>query len=94
MSQAIPPASQLFRRIGDVGDSGRLTGAAQDQVTAQLSSGVIEQRPMAIHCSMRQPSDELPGSLAFGAQIEEIVLRLIQVLRWEQRGQLALNGHP
>ena len=50
---------QLFTRIGDVGVNGRLAGAAQDQVTAKLTSGVMGERPMAIHRSIRQPSDEL-----------------------------------
>ncbi len=62
---------QLFTRIGDVGINGRLTGAAQDQVTARLSSDVMEQRPMAIYRSIRQPSDELPEPLELKAQIEE-----------------------
>lgn len=62
---------QLFTRIGDVGVNGRLAGAAQDQVTAWLASGVMEQRPMAIYRSIRQPSDELPEPLALRAQIEE-----------------------
>lgn len=64
-------AYQLFSRIGDVGINGRLAKAAQDQVTATLSSDVMEQRPMAIHRSMRQPSDELPEPLELRAQIEE-----------------------
>jgi len=62
---------QLFTRIGDVGINGRLAKVAQDQVTAMLSSDVMEQRPMAIHRSIRQPSDELPEPLALKAQIEE-----------------------
>lgn len=62
---------QLFTRIGDVGINGRLAKAAQDQVTATLSSDVMEQRPMAIHRSIRQPSDQLPEPLALRAQIEE-----------------------
>ncbi|WP_299592861.1 hypothetical protein [uncultured Tateyamaria sp.] len=57
-------------RIGDVGVNGRLAGADQDQVTAMLSSDVMEQRPMAIHRSMRQPSDELPEPLELKAQVE------------------------
>lgn len=61
---------QQFSRIGDVGLNGRLAGAAQDQVTATLSSGVMEQRPMAIHRSIRQTSDELPEPLELKAQIE------------------------
>jgi len=61
---------QQFSRIGDVGVNGRLAGAAQDQVTATLSSDVMEQRPMAIHRSIRQPSDELPEPLELKAQIE------------------------
>lgn len=62
---------QLFSRIGDVGINGRLTGAVQDQVTARLSSDVMERRPMAIYRSIRQPSDELPEPLELKAQIEE-----------------------
>ncbi len=62
---------QLFTRIGDVGINGRLAKVAQDQVTATLSSDVMEQRPMAIHRSIRQPSDQLPEPLALRAQIEE-----------------------
>lgn len=62
---------QLFTRIGDVGINGRLAKAAQDQVTATLSSEVMEQRPMSIHRSIRQPSEELPEPLALKAQIEE-----------------------
>ncbi|WP_120499033.1 hypothetical protein [Roseovarius sp. EL26] len=62
---------QLFSRIGDVGIDGRLAGAAQDQVTARLSSVVMEQRPMAIYRSIRQPSDDLPEPLELKAQIEE-----------------------
>ncbi len=62
---------QLFSRIGDVGINGRLAKAAQDQVTARLSSDVMEQRPMAIYRSIRQPSDELPEPLELKAQIEE-----------------------
>lgn len=62
---------QQFSRIGDVGVNGRLAGAAQDQVTATLSSDVMEQRPMAIHRSIRQPSDELPEPLELRAQIED-----------------------
>ena len=62
---------QKFTRIGDVGINGRLAGAAQDQVTAMLASDVMEQRPMAILRSIRQPSDELPEPLELKAQIEE-----------------------
>ncbi|WP_282158834.1 hypothetical protein [Shimia thalassica] len=62
---------QLYSRIGDVGINGRLAGAAQDHVTARLSSGVMEQRPMAIYRSIRQPSDQLPEPLELKAQIEE-----------------------
>lgn len=62
---------QTYSRIGDVGISGRLAGAAQDQVTARLTSGVMEQRPMAIQRSIRLPSDKLPEPLALKAQIEE-----------------------
>ena len=51
---------QLFTRIGDEGINGRLAKVPQDQVTARLSSDVVEQRPMAIYRSIRQPSDELP----------------------------------
>ena len=61
---------QQFTRIGDVGVHGRLAKADQDQVTATLSSDVMEQRLMAIHRSMRQPSDELPEPLELKAQIE------------------------
>ena len=39
--------------------------------TATLSSDVMEQRPMAMHRSLFQPSDELPESLELRAQIEE-----------------------
>ncbi|PJI85968.1 hypothetical protein BC777_2322 [Yoonia maricola] len=62
---------QKFTRIGDVGINGRLANADQDQVTAMLSSDVMEQRPMAIHRSIRQPSDDLPEPLELKAQIEE-----------------------
>jgi hypothetical protein len=62
---------QKFARIGDVGINGRLAKADQDQVTAMLSSDVMEQRPMAIHRSIRQPSDQLPEPLELKAQIEE-----------------------
>ncbi|MEO0916232.1 MAG: hypothetical protein AAFY31_04510 [Pseudomonadota bacterium] len=62
---------QKFTRIGDVGINGRLAKADQDQVTAMLSSDVMEQRPMAIHRSIRQPSDQLPEPLELKAQIEE-----------------------
>ena len=62
---------QLYSRIGDVGINGRIAKAAQDQVTASLSSDVMEQRPMAIYRSIRQPSDELPEPLELKAQIEE-----------------------
>lgn len=62
---------QQFSRIGDVGVHGRLANADQDQVTATLSSDVMDQRPMAIHRSMRQPSDELPEPLELRAQIED-----------------------
>jgi len=61
---------QKFSRIGDVGVHGRLANADQDQVTAILSSDVMEQRPMAIYRSMRQPSDDLPEPLELRAQIE------------------------
>ncbi|WP_341365431.1 hypothetical protein [Yoonia sp. BS5-3] len=61
---------QQFSRIGDVGVHGRLANAEQDQVTATLSSDVMEQRPMAIHRSMRQPSETLPEPLELKAQIE------------------------
>lgn len=61
---------QQFSRIGDVGVHGRLANADQDQMTATLSSEIMEQRPMAIHRSMRQPSDELPEPLELKAQIE------------------------
>ena len=40
-------------------------------MTAMLSSDVMEQRPMAIHRSIRQPSDQLPEPLELKAQIEE-----------------------
>ncbi|MEO9824498.1 MAG: hypothetical protein ABJF50_08800 [Paracoccaceae bacterium] len=62
---------QKFTRIGDVGINGRLAKADQDQLTAILSSDVMEQRPMAIHRSIRQPSDQLPEPLELKAQIEE-----------------------
>lgn len=62
---------QQFSRIGDVGVHGRLANADQDQITATLSSDVMEQRPMAIHRSMRQPNDELPEPLELRAQIED-----------------------
>ena len=61
---------QKFSRIGDVGVNGRFANADQDQVTATLSSDVMEQRPMAIYRSMRQPSDTLPEPLELKAQIE------------------------
>lgn len=61
---------QLFSRIGDVGVNGRLAKVAQDQVNAVLSSDVMEQRPMKISRSIRQPSDELPEPLELRAQIE------------------------
>ena len=61
---------QKFSRIGDVGVHGRLANADQDQVTATLSSDVMEQRPMAISRIMRQPSDTLPEPLELKAQIE------------------------
>jgi len=61
---------QQFSRIGDVGVHGRLANADQDQVTATLSSDVMEQRPMAINRSMRQPSETLPEPLELKAQIE------------------------
>lgn len=62
---------QKFTRIGDVGINGRLAKADQDQLTAMLSSDVMEQRTMAIHRSIRQPSDQLPEPLELKAQIEE-----------------------
>jgi hypothetical protein len=62
---------QQFSRIGDVGINGRLADAEQDQITARLASGVMEQRPMAIFRSIRKPSDELPEPLELRAQIEE-----------------------
>lgn len=62
---------QRYSRIGDVGINGRLAGAEQDQVTAWLTSDVMEQRPMAIQRNIRQPSDQLPEPLALKAQIEE-----------------------
>lgn len=62
---------QLYSLIGDVGIHGRLAGAVQDQVTAHLSSEVMEQRPMAIYRSIRKSSDELPEPLELKAQIEE-----------------------
>ncbi len=62
---------ERFSRIGDVGINGRLAKADQDQVTAMLSSGVMEQRPMAIHRSIRKPSDQLPEPLELKAQIEK-----------------------
>lgn len=61
---------QKITRIGDAGVNGRLAGVAQEQVTATLSSDVMEQRPMAIHRNIRQPSDELPEPLELKAQIE------------------------
>lgn len=61
---------QLFSRIGDVGVNGRLANAPQDQVNAVLASGVMEQRPMKISRSIRQPSGELPEPLELRAQIE------------------------
>jgi len=61
---------QQFSRIGDVGVHGRLANADQDQITATLSSDVMERRPMAIHRSMRQPSEALPEPLELKAQIE------------------------
>ena len=63
---------QLFTRIGDVGLNGRLAGVAQDQITARLASDVMEQRPLAIYRSMRQPSEELPEPLELQAQLEEL----------------------
>ncbi|MVO18589.1 hypothetical protein [Parasedimentitalea huanghaiensis] len=63
---------QLFTRIGDVGLNGRLAGVAQDQITARLASDVMEQRPLAIYRSMRQPSEELPEPLELRAQLEEL----------------------
>lgn len=63
---------QQFSRIGDVGINGRLAGAEQDQITARLASGVMEQRPMAIFRSIRKPSHELPEPLELRAQLEEI----------------------
>ncbi|MEM9360919.1 MAG: hypothetical protein AAGB04_32510, partial [Pseudomonadota bacterium] len=62
---------QLFTRIGDVGLNGRLAKAPQDQITARLSSDVMEQRPLAIYRGIRQPSDQLPAPLELKAQIEE-----------------------
>lgn len=62
---------QRYSRIGDVGINGRLAGAAQDQVTAWLTSDVMEQRPVSIGRNIRQPSDQLPEPLALKAQIEE-----------------------
>lgn len=62
---------QLFSRIGDVGINGRLAGAEQDQITARLASDVMEQRPMAIYRSIRQPSDTLPEPLELKAQLED-----------------------
>ena len=61
---------QQFSRIGDVGVHGRLANVDQDQVTATLSSEVMEQRPMAIYRSMRQPNDDMPEPLELKAQIE------------------------
>lgn len=61
---------QRYSRIGDVGVSGRLSGLAQDQITARLASEVMEQRPLAIHRSIRQPSDSLPEPLELKAQLE------------------------
>lgn len=63
---------KLFTRIGDVGINGRLAGVAQDQITARLASDVMEQRPLAIYRSMRQPSEELPEPLELRAQLEEL----------------------
>ena len=63
---------QLFTRIGDVGVNGRLAKVAQDQVSATLSSDVMEQRPMAIYRSIRQPSEDLPEPLELRAQIEDL----------------------
>ncbi|GAA6191854.1 hypothetical protein [Phaeobacter sp. NW0010-22] len=63
---------QLFTRIGDVGINGRLAGVAQDQITARLASDVMEQRPLAIYRSIRQPSEELPEPLELQAQLEEL----------------------
>lgn len=63
---------QLFTRIGDVDINGRLAGVAQDQITARLASDVMEQRPLAIYRSMRQPSEELPEPLELKAQLEEL----------------------
>ncbi|MDX8350447.1 hypothetical protein SLH49_20860 [Cognatiyoonia sp. IB215446] len=62
---------QRFSRIGDVGINGRLAKVDQDQVTAMLSSDVMAQRPMAIHRSIRKPSDQLPEPLELKAQLEE-----------------------
>ncbi|PRY74651.1 hypothetical protein CLV80_11633 [Yoonia maritima] len=56
---------------GDVGVNGRLAKMDQDQLTSTLSSDIMEQRPMAIHRSIRQPSDDLPEPLELKAQIEE-----------------------
>ncbi|SDX84126.1 hypothetical protein [Roseicitreum antarcticum] len=61
----------VFTRIGDIGVSGRMAKAPEDMVTATLTTGVMEQRPMAIYRSIRQPSDQLPEPLALRAQIEE-----------------------
>lgn len=61
----------VFTRIGDIGVSGRMAKAPEDMVTATLTTDVMEQRPMAIYRSIRQPSDQLPEPLALRAQIEE-----------------------
>lgn len=75
---------QLYSRIGDVGINGRLAKAPQDQVPARLSSDVMEQRPMAIYRSIRQPSDELPEPLELKAQIEET---------YGPPSRVEINGH-
>jgi len=62
---------ERYRRIGDVGINGRLAKANQDQLTAHLASTALEQRPLSIDRSIRQPSDELPDALSLRAQIEE-----------------------
>lgn len=62
---------QRLTRIGDLGISGRLAGAAQDQVTAWLGSDVLERHPITIQRNIRQPSDQLPEPLALKALIEE-----------------------
>lgn len=61
----------VFTRIGDIGVSGRMAKAPEDMVTATLATGVMEQRPMAIYRSIRQPSDQLPEPLELKTQIEE-----------------------